>query len=510
MPEDELQKEYEAPIYIQVKDLGTQHIGLVIADILGSTQQGRVPLVAANVLVTEAVIESIKANAARLGDDGTELVEVRLKRRAETLTPRVKEILPAAKRRPLYDGLAKSLDSIKQQFNEQVTNPATALLDTEEKALSAIRKVKLNLDSSYRQALEQAVKDILENPEQSTIFACLEHYDNNTFGHSLRVFLMGTRLLAKLFHISPARFRENRRIVNYGVGLAFHDIGMLFVPEQIRQKTMRLQEDEVLQIRESVNRLGLDPQHLTTIMAVNDPRCTYRMSIQKQLVEAVTQLQEMVDAGVLSKQQYDSLKQFPSHSCFSENERQIMEKHPIWGWEIMHGSGFSSPHALDIVRHHHQRRNRLGYPDVQTELSMPAQVAAAVDVFDALISERPQRTIKAYDVAFGILDAMTRTDDGSVPQLDRQVFELFCASVEKYPVGSFVKIVGGTHDGDIAQVVSYSPYSMDTPSLVIFRDKQGMRMQTSIRITRKDYDNTFKIRGMPFTEKVCRDLMGEK
>ena len=54
--------------------------------------------------------------------------------------------------------------------------------------------------------------------------------------------------------------------------------------------------------------------------------------------------------------------------------------------------------ACDLVRHHHERLDGMGYPDGLRgdEISIGARIVAVADSFDAMTSDRPYR--KAYPV----------------------------------------------------------------------------------------------------------------
>jgi PAS domain S-box-containing protein/putative nucleotidyltransferase with HDIG domain len=71
-------------------------------------------------------------------------------------------------------------------------------------------------------------------------------------------------------------------------------------------------------------------------------------------------------------------------------EWELMRKHPVWAREMIAAVPFLEP-ALDIPYCHHERWDGTGYPQGLTGRSIPlaARAFAVVDVWDALLSERP-------------------------------------------------------------------------------------------------------------------------
>ncbi len=73
-------------------------------------------------------------------------------------------------------------------------------------------------------------------------------------------------------------------------------------------------------------------------------------------------------------------------------EWAVMRQHPIVGEHIC-APIHSFRLVLPIIRHHHEKRDGSGYPDGQAgeEISVTARVLQVVDVYDALITERPYK-----------------------------------------------------------------------------------------------------------------------
>ena len=76
----------------------------------------------------------------------------------------------------------------------------------------------------------------------------------------------------------------------------------------------------------------------------------------------------------------------------TEEERQLMEQHPVIGSQIVSGIEFMDP-AVEVVRSHHERWDGHGYPDglAGEDIPLSARVFAVADVLDALTTDRPYR-----------------------------------------------------------------------------------------------------------------------
>ncbi|HMN41528.1 MAG TPA: HD-GYP domain-containing protein [Phycisphaerales bacterium] len=75
------------------------------------------------------------------------------------------------------------------------------------------------------------------------------------------------------------------------------------------------------------------------------------------------------------------------------DEFEIIKAHPGAGHARLLALGETDPLVLDLVRHHHERLDGLGYPDglAGDAIPAPARYFSVVDSFDALTSLRPYR-----------------------------------------------------------------------------------------------------------------------
>lgn len=76
----------------------------------------------------------------------------------------------------------------------------------------------------------------------------------------------------------------------------------------------------------------------------------------------------------------------------TEEEREIMERHPVYAREMLAPIDFLRP-ALDIPYCHHEKWDGSGYPRglKGEQIPLAARIFAVVDVYDALTSDRPYR-----------------------------------------------------------------------------------------------------------------------
>lgn len=104
------------------------------------------------------------------------------------------------------------------------------------------------------------------------------------------------------------------------------------------------------------------------------------------------------------------------------DEFEVMKIHSLLGIEIVADKPWLAGAALTIRHHHdHEHFDGTGSPDGLGGDAIPraARIFAVVDVFDALISERP------YKKAMPLVEALTIIERDSGPQFDPEVVAVF-------------------------------------------------------------------------------------
>jgi HD-GYP domain-containing protein (c-di-GMP phosphodiesterase class II) len=123
----------------------------------------------------------------------------------------------------------------------------------------------------------------------------------------------------------------------------------------------------------------------------------------------------------------------------TDEEFDIVRKHPRDGYDILRKCDDIGPIPLDITLHHHERRDGSGYPDRQGEadISELAQMAAIVDVYDAITADR------CYHKGISAAQALRQIHEWSKFHFNPQFSQEFMRCVGIYPVGTLVMLESG-------------------------------------------------------------------
>ena len=111
----------------------------------------------------------------------------------------------------------------------------------------------------------------------------------------------------------------------------------------------------------------------------------------------------------------------------SPEEREIMNKHPIIGENILKPLK-SFRHLLDPIRHHHEFLDGSGYPDGLKGAQIPliTRILTVADIFDALTTSRPYRGALSYEEAKKVLEDYVKEG-----KIDKKVVEALFRLIDK-------------------------------------------------------------------------------
>jgi putative nucleotidyltransferase with HDIG domain len=105
------------------------------------------------------------------------------------------------------------------------------------------------------------------------------------------------------------------------------------------------------------------------------------------------------------------------------SEQEIMNRHPVIGYELLKPIPDMSPEILDGVKHHHEYLDGSGYPDGLTtpQISDLVRLLTISDIFAALVESRPYRPPMSRHDAYKVLCDMGGKLEGPLVKAFRSV-----------------------------------------------------------------------------------------
>lgn len=145
----------------------------------------------------------------------------------------------------------------------------------------------------------------------------------------------------------------------------------------------------------------------------------------------------------------------------SKTEFTVVQSHVEEGLAVLEATARLPETSVAVVLEHHERYNGCGYPYRMAgdEISLAGRMAAIVDTYDAMTSDRPYRAAISPSVA------LRQLYDQSGSQFDPALVSAFIRTVGIYPVGTLVRL----ESGHLAVVESVHPDNLLNPVVrVIF------------------------------------------
>lgn len=154
----------------------------------------------------------------------------------------------------------------------------------------------------------------------------------------------------------------------------------------------------------------------TQRVTVLTQRLAQKMGVDRPTLEHYTRGALLHDIGKMAISDEILRKKGP----LTPEERAIMEKHPVYAYEMLSPIEFLRP-AVDIPYRHHEKWDGSGYPHGLggEEIPLAARIFCVIDVWDALTSERPYRKPLPFDT----VRRMIKADSGK--HFDPRVVDAF-------------------------------------------------------------------------------------
>lgn len=144
----------------------------------------------------------------------------------------------------------------------------------------------------------------------------------------------------------------------------------------------------------------------------------------------------------------------------TDEEFTVIRRHPEEGHAILLASGAVGEIPLDITLHHHERIDGSGYPHKldRERISTLAKMAAIVDVYDAITSDR------VYHKGMAPTDALRKMFEWSKFHFEEFFVHQFMRCIGIYPVGTLVML----ESGRLGVVTDQTEGNLLTPRVCVF------------------------------------------
>jgi len=149
----------------------------------------------------------------------------------------------------------------------------------------------------------------------------------------------------------------------------------------------------------------------------------------------------------------------------TEDEFDIMKKHPVDGFNILRKDKNISEKCLEIVQLHHERISGQGYPFglKNDEIPVHVRIVAIADVYDDITSNRVYHEGVPPHTCLNMMFHWAPRDFGE------DLMQEFIRCIGIYPIGSLVEL----NSNALGIVMSANPASRLRPIVMLIRDAEG-------------------------------------
>ncbi len=147
----------------------------------------------------------------------------------------------------------------------------------------------------------------------------------------------------------------------------------------------------------------------------------------------------------------------------TEEEFDLARKHVPYGIEVLKGTQGLAKDVITMVQCHHERFNGSGYPSGLKGKQIPvsARIAAIVDSYDSMISDRPYKKPVSPHKAINTIYHRKNAD------FDEALIKRFMEFIGVYPTGTLVEI----STGEVGVIIAQDPMRRLQPKVMLVLDR---------------------------------------
>lgn len=143
---------------------------------------------------------------------------------------------------------------------------------------------------------------------------------------------------------------------------------------------------------------------------------------------------------------------------------EVLKGHVGEGMKLLEENEVRNQKVILAVRSHHERFDGSGYPEGLggTEIPVYGRIAAVVDSYDAMITERPYAAAKS---SYGAVQELQKQSDVFY---QREIVDHFIQAIGVFPVGAIVEL----NTGEVGVVVAQHGSRRLKPKIILLLDAE--------------------------------------
>ncbi|XPV75636.1 MAG: HD-GYP domain-containing protein [Desulfovibrio sp.] len=204
---------------------------------------------------------------------------------------------------------------------------------------------------------------------------------------------------------------------------------------------------------------------------------------------------EMIHLGMgalfhdIGKSRID-VKVLKKRGALTRPEQGLIERHPVYGVDLLSSMELFPDEAMPIVAQHHERMDGSGYPQglAGDKIDRMARIVAIADAYDSLCNHHdPDQALTPYLTLSYLFGQQKK-------KFDIEMLTLFIRCLGVYPPGTVVQLSNGA----IGMVMSVSAKHQLQPSVVIYdanvpkkealivdlKDEPDIKVEKSLRLSK--------------------------